>query len=147
VPRYVLDTNLYITADRDADWGEEMSRFLSSHLPSIYLHGVVAQELLAGALDLRREKLVRDNLIAPFERRGRTIVPSFSTWARAGQIASKLVQRKLLSPGGFKRSFMNDCVLAASCRAEGITLITLNRADFELIGRVEPIDVVLPWPD
>jgi predicted nucleic acid-binding protein len=124
-----------------------MNRFLSSHLPSIYLHGVVAQELVAGAVDLRREKLVRENLIAPFERRGRTITPSFSAWARAGQIASKLVQQKKLSPGGFKRSFMNDCILAASCRAEGLTLITLNQADFELIGRVEPIEVVLPWPE
>lgn len=146
MPRYVLDTNLYITADRDASWASEMNQFLSSHLPSIYLHGVVVQEMLAGAIDARREKLVWESLIAPFEQRGRTIVPDFRAWARAGQIISKLIQQKRVSPGGFKRSFLNDCVLAASCRAEGLTLVTLNRADFELIGRVEPISVVQPWP-
>lgn len=144
--RYVLDTNLFITADRDAAWAEEMNRFLSSHLPSIYLHGVVAQELLAGAIDQRREKLVLDSLITPFEKRGRTIVPDFRSWARAGQIVSRLIQKKHVSPGGFKRSFLNDCVLAASCRAGGLTLVTLNRADFDLIGKVEAFDVVQPWP-
>jgi predicted nucleic acid-binding protein len=143
---YVLDTNLYITADRDEAWAEGLARFVSAYLPSVHFHGVVAQELLAGAIDARRERLVTESLITPFAKRGRVVAPSFASWTRAGQIVSKLIQRKLMSPGGVKPSFLNDCVLAASCRLEGITLITLNRSDFELIRRVEPVEVADPWP-
>lgn len=64
----------------------------------------------------------------------------------AGRIATRLVQRKLMSPGGFKRSFFNDCVLAASCRERGLTLITQNRNDFDLIRKVQPFDYTEPWP-
>lgn len=55
-------------------------------------------------------------------------------------------QRKLMNPGGFKRSFFNDCVLAASCRECGLTLITQNRNDFDLIRKVHPFDYTEPWP-
>jgi predicted nucleic acid-binding protein len=146
VKQYVLDSNLYIEADRDESAAEEMDRFLMRFLPSVHLHGVVAQELLAGAIDERREKLVHDSLIEPFERRGRVVAPSFGAWKRAGGIISRLVQQKRLSPGGFNRSFMNDCVLAASCRESGLTLVTRNVKDFNLIRKVESVEVVGPWP-
>ncbi|MBI2361440.1 MAG: PIN domain-containing protein, partial [Deltaproteobacteria bacterium] len=138
--RYVLDANVYIAADRDPSFAEELDRFTSAYLPSIHLHGVVAQELLAGAIDRRREALVEESLVLPFERRGRLITPSFRAWKSAGRIMTQLVQRKLMSPGGFKRSFPNDCVLAASCREAGLTLITLNREDFDLIRKVHPFE-------
>ena len=52
-----------------------------------------------------------------------------------------------MSPGGFKRSFLNDCLLAASCREVGATLISLNREDFELIRKVLRFEFTEPWPD
>ena len=145
--RYVLDSNVYVEADRSVSAAEELDRFLMRFLPSVHLHAVVAQELLAGALDARREKLIHDSLIEPFERRGRVVAPSFGAWTRAGRIISRLVHQKRLSPGGFSRSFTNDCVLAASCRESGLTLVTRNAQDFALIQRVEPVDVVGPWPE
>jgi len=147
VRRYVLDTNLYIRADRDAGWAEELERFTASMLPMISLHAVVAQELRAGAADRRRERLIQDSLIRPFEKRGRVVVPGFGTWKRAGIILARLVQRRLMSPGGFARSFVNDCVLAASCREQGLVLITANLNDFALIRRVEAVEVIAPWPE
>lgn len=144
--RYVLDTNLYIRADRDPAWAEELERFVSSRLPLISLHAVVAQEMLAGAIDRRRERLVQESLIDPFEKRRRVVTPDFATWKRAGVVLARLVQRRLISPGGFSRSFVNDCLLAASCREHGLVLITENRDDFAWIRRVEPVDVVGPWP-
>jgi predicted nucleic acid-binding protein len=146
VKRYVLDTNLYIRADRDAEWAEEMGRFLSAFLPSIYLHAVVAQEMLAGALDARREKRIQESLIAPFERRRRLVTPRFGAWKRAGVVMGRLVQRGLMSPGGFAPPFVNDCLLAASCREDGLVLVTGNVDDFALIRHVEPIQVTEPWP-
>ena len=52
--RYVMDTNVYVAADRDIEWAEELERFSTTHLPFIHFHAVVAQELLAGAIDQRR---------------------------------------------------------------------------------------------
>ncbi|CAN5737533.1 hypothetical protein BH23GEM7_BH23GEM7_39360 [soil metagenome] len=144
--RYVLDTNLYIRADRDQSFAEELDRFVSAFLPSVSLQAVVAQEMLAGAIDARRQKLILESLIEPFEKRRRVVVPRFGTWKRAGAIMARLVQRKLMSPGGFGRSFVNDCLIAASCREEGLTLITSNGEDFSLIRRVEVLEVVEPWP-
>ena len=42
--RYVLDTNVYVAADRDVGWAEELARFSSAYLPFIHFHAVVAQE-------------------------------------------------------------------------------------------------------
>jgi predicted nucleic acid-binding protein len=41
---------------------------------------------------------------------------------------------------------VNDCLLAASCREEGLVLITNNVNDFAIIRRVEAIEVAEPWP-
>jgi predicted nucleic acid-binding protein len=147
VVRFALDTNLYIHAGRDPARAHELERFTTAYLPSIYLHAVVAQELLAGVPDRRREKLVEESLIAPFERQGRVITPSFEAWKQAGIILSKLVQKGFISPGGFKRSFLNDCILAASCREGGVTLITNNKGDFDLIRKVQRFEVAGPWPE
>jgi predicted nucleic acid-binding protein len=147
VKRFVLDTNLYIGADRDLARAEELERFLTAFLPAVYLHSVVVQELLAGAIHGAREKLVLESLIEPFERRGRLITPTYASWKAAGLIMAKLVQRRLLSPGGFKRSFQNDCLLAASCREQGLVLISANRDDFALIQRVHSFTLEAPWPE
>lgn len=144
--RYLLDTNLYVRAARDAEWADELARFLSSNLPAIYLHAVVAQELLAGAVDARRGKWIEERLIRPFEKRGRVVTPRFGTWKRAGGILSHLVREKRMSPGGFGRSFVNDCLLGASCREDGFVLITWNVRDFELIQGMERFEVSAPWP-
>ena len=147
MPRFVIDTNLYVEADRDLARAEELERFSTAYIPFIHFHAVVAQELLAGAIDRRRERLVEESLIQPFERRGRVLTPSFAAWKAAGRILSQLVQRKLMSPGGFKRSFLNDCVLAASCREVGATLVTLNRDDFRIIEKVMRFEFTEPWPE
>ena len=144
--RYVLDTNVFIAADRDPEWARALERFSMTHLPFLHVHAVVAQELLAGAVDRRREKLIEESLVAPFEGRGRIVTPSFRAWKEAGRILARLVQKKLLSPGGFKRSFLNDCLLAVSCREEGLTLVTRNREDFDLIRRVHVFSYAEPGP-
>lgn len=145
--RYVLDTNLYIEAGRNRDRAEELARFVSAQLPLIHMHAVVAQELLAGAVDAGKTRLVERGLVRPFEQRGRVVTPSFGTWKRAGSIMARLVQTKQMSPGGFGRSFVNDCLLAASCREGGLTLVTRNTRDFELIRGVEEFELVGPWPE
>lgn len=144
--KYVLDTNLYISAIRDQAASEALDRFASENLPSIYLHAVVVQELLAGAIDVQKEQAVQSALISPFERRGRIVTPTYRSWRRTGEIIARLLQKRLLQPGAVPRSFQNDCLLATSCREAGVTLVTNNLRDFELIQQIEPVDVAAPWP-
>lgn len=146
VRKYVLDTNLFIAADRDAAFGEEVAAFYETHLPYTYFHAVVAQELLQGAIDERRGAEIRRGYVRPFEARRRVITPAFSAWARSGEVVAALVRRKVVSAAGITRSFLNDVLLAVSCREAGVTLVTRNVEDFERIRRVERFDFIAPWP-
>jgi hypothetical protein len=51
VAKYVLDTNLYLAANRDRMAAEALVRFYGTYLPVTSLHATVAQELMLGALD------------------------------------------------------------------------------------------------
>ncbi len=144
--RYVLDTYLFIEAARDRAKAEEVMAFSSAFLPFLYFHAVVAQELLAGARTARWRKQLGELVIGPYLRRGRVVVPSFAAWRRSGEIVAELVVAKVLPAGGVARSFANDALIAASCREEGLTVVTRNAGDFELIARVEPVRWTEPWP-
>lgn len=143
---YVLDSNLYIEAARNRLKAEELASFSSAFLPQLYFHAVVAQELLAGATSNRWRREIERGVVGPFERRGRLVTPTFKAWKRSGQIVADLIERRRLSAGGVARSFLNDVLLAVSCREAGLTLVTNNAADFELIAEVEPVRFSGPWP-
>jgi predicted nucleic acid-binding protein len=144
---FILDTNLYIVADRESAQAEALYEYYSRHLPQTHLHAVVVQEMLAGAITPVRARQLHASLIEPFERRQRLVVPDFATWKRTGEILARLVDRRLIAPGSFRRSFVHDVMLAASCRQFGHTLVTANLRDFELIRKVERFEFVPPFPD
>ncbi|CAN5328024.1 hypothetical protein BH23GEM4_BH23GEM4_21110 [soil metagenome] len=143
---YVVDSNLYIEATRNADAAAELRVFYAHSRARVHLHSVVAQELLAGATNPGLKRKTHAEFIKPFEIVGRIITPTHRAWKRAGEIMAELVRAGRLSPGGFGRGFVNDCVLAASARERGFVLVTRNRRDFELIRTVERAEVVAPWP-
>lgn len=143
---YVLDTNLYIEAARDPAAAAGLSAFVLEMLPRVHLHAIVVQELMVGARDRRARARVRRELVEPFERRRRVVVPSWAAWKRSGEIVAELVARKRLSAGGVPRSFLADALLAASCREAGAVLITRNAADFRRIAEIERFEWSEPWP-
>lgn len=143
---FILDTNLLIGALRDEAKAEDLERFYEESLPFTFLHAIVAEELLAGAIGPRNARTIEQSYIAPFERRNRLVVPTYGTWKRTGQIIAQMIERKLTSTS-FKRSFVNDVMLAASCRESGHTLITSNTSDFERIRKVEQFKFVAPYPE
>jgi predicted nucleic acid-binding protein len=143
---YVVDTNLYVEALRSDAAAVDLDGFYAEHLPRVHLHSVVAQELLGGGIDPRAARRIFRGFIKPFEAVGRIITPTHRAWKRAGEIMAELVRAGRLTPGGFGRGFVNDCVLAASAREHGFVLVTRNTRDFELIRSVEPAEVVAPWP-
>lgn len=144
--KYVVDTNLYIEASRSDEAADALKEFYARFLPHVHLHSVVAQELLAGAVAPALERDTQAGYLDPFEAVGRVITPTHRTWKRAGAIVVRLVRAKRLSHAGIPRSFLNDCLLAASSREYGFVLITRNASDFDLIRSIEPMDVLPPWP-
>lgn len=103
------------------------------------------QELRAGARASELEAL-RALVFAPFERRGRLFTPSHDAWKRAGATLSALAEQEGLELRNVSRGFVDDVMLAASCREAGIVLVTANVRDFTRIARVAPFDFVAPWP-
>lgn len=142
----LLDSNIYIHAFNDSEFGDSFQAFHRRHLPRILLSAVVVHELLVGAgTPVGRRRLVR-GLVEPFRTRGRIHVPSMATWAGAAEM-----DRRLRELGGYRaslaqRSFGHDLLLAASARELGATLVTKNLKDFAVIGRAVPIRVAGPWP-
>lgn len=69
------------TETETVERAEELIRFQSAFLPFARLHAVVAQELLAGAVNTKRGRQIHEFYIALFEARERVVTPSF----RAGR--------------------------------------------------------------
>ncbi len=141
--RYTVDTNLYIDALRTAEGKAALSAFHSAYAPFEHLSAVVAQELRAGVRAAAAAKL-EAAILAPFERRGRLVTPTYDAWKEAGRVLGELIV-----PSGrstVSRSFVNYVLLAMSCRESGIVLVTKNVADCARIAAVRSFDFVPPWP-
>lgn len=140
---HVVDTHLYIDALRTEAGRHALNEFQSAFAPFLHFSAVVAQELRAGVRAADGPRL-EASVFAPYERRGRLIAPSYAAWKETGRVLAELV-----APSGWRsvtRSFVNDVLLAMSCREAGAVLVTANWADFARIARVRPFDFVAPWP-
>lgn len=147
MPKYVIDTNLYVEALTTDEGNEALVAFQRRCAPFLFQHSTVAQEILAGARDEAGYRDYHEDWVAPFEDLGRVITPSHESWMRAALIMVRLVETGKMSPGGFSRSFLNDCLIAASAREHGFVLVTSNTTDFALIRQAEArLEFVAPWP-
>lgn len=140
---YVVDTNLYIDAIRTDVGKAALGAFLTAFAPVVHMSAVVAQELRAGVRGTAATRL-EAAFIAPFERRERLITPSYGAWKEAGRVLSELVSTAAWA--SVTRSFVNDVLLAMSCRESGAVLVTRNVADCERIAKVRRFDFIPPWP-
>lgn len=134
----VLDTNVYLDADRDAELARRIAAWLAAQSDAIGVSSVVVGELLVGiASPAERTRLLRrtvGTVDAP-----NVLTPDHADWLAAGDALCRL--------GGDAatrgRSFWNDLLIAASCARAGATLLTRNTADFQRIQRVIPVAVRL----
>jgi predicted nucleic acid-binding protein len=144
--QYVLDTNCFIDAARDATFRAAFSRFCEEAAPGLLLSAVVAAELRAGASDRKaRERLERE-VLAPYFRRGRILTPSARSWEALGEILAVLGERQGLRPEQTPRSFVFDVLVAQSCREVGAVLVSRNTDDLERIAKITPFEFVAPFP-
>jgi predicted nucleic acid-binding protein len=147
VTRYVLDTDLYIRASRDPEAVDQLQRFYARQSPFCYLSSVVLHEVLVGARNRRHAAAIRQALAQPFQRTGRIVTPSAAAWTMAAETVARLAWDKGLARNAVSRSFVNDVLIAASCREHGLTIITENDRDFKRIQRLVAFSFVAPWPD
>ncbi len=129
-----LDTNVYVSALRSRERLPELKRLLLRIGTRIRVSAVVALELRAGALTRAHEDAVEE-LFAPYVSRARLLVPSFECFVQAGRVLSAIAQKERTPLADAPRSFVNDVLLAASCRENDVTLMTANARDFTAIQR------------
>lgn len=141
--KIVLDTNVYVEAMRRQDAAAALEEWQRRHSPFLWLHAVVAAEVLAGAGDELTWRRWRARWMAPAEAVRRVITPRYSSWIRATRIISRLVAANGISRP-VKQSFLRDCLIAATARETGHAIVTHNRADYETIAGVEPGLEILP---
>lgn len=135
--KFVLDTNVYIHAMRDAEAGSELAAWQRRMAPRIYQHAVVISEILIGAKDEVTLERWRRRWILPSELLHRVITPSYASWLRAARTVTRLVAAKHVQASHVRSGLFNDCLLAASSHDHGYTIVTYNTADFALIAGVD----------
>lgn len=144
--KYVLDTNLYIRAYRSHPDAEALRSFYRAHNPVTYLSSVVLHELLVGATTPARAREIREEIASAFHRTKRVVTPSGEAWTQAAEIVAQLGWSNALDRTSIPRGFINDVLIAASCREHGLTLVTENMKDFRRIRQRLTFDFVAPWP-
>ena len=142
--KYVLDTNCFIDASRDAETGAALEAFSAREASRLYLSAVVASELRAGASHGRAtlERVV----FGPYLRRGRVLIPSLQAWDALGNTLATLAEREGLVLAQVPRGFVLDILIAHSCRELGAVLVSSNTRDLTRIARVFTFEFMAPYP-
>jgi predicted nucleic acid-binding protein len=146
-PKYVLDTQLFISAFRDPVANEALQQFHGVFSPFEHLSVIVAQELRAGVQRSRDGKALERNVLKVFMRTNRTITPSAAAWHRSGTLLAEMGRKEGLEIARVSKAFANDVLLALSCREAGCVLVTDNERDFQRIRRFVQFDFTKPWPN
>jgi len=147
VRKYALDSNCYIDALREPSARAALEAFSAKEAPRLYLSSVVAAELQAGARSSRDRKLLMEQVLAPFYRRGRILTPTAAAWDALGLTLSRLRAEGSLDLASVTRGFVFDVLIAFSCREAGIVLVTRNTRDMERIRSVFRFEFVAPFPN
>ncbi len=145
--KVVLDTNCFIDAGASDAAYATFEDFTTRAAPRLYLSSVVSAELRAGAPRPAERKQLEDQVLHPFERRGRTVTPSAAAWRALGVVLANLVRDEGLVLRRVKRSFVFDILIAYSCREIGALFISGNTHDLDRIARVFAFDYAAPYPD
>jgi predicted nucleic acid-binding protein len=145
--KYALDTNIFIDGFRNEDAQAEVFAFLNRALPFTYLSAVVMQELAAGARTAQAARDVQRGVFEPFERRRRVFAPSATAFVASGRVLAAIAAREGWQVFDENPSLVNDALIAASCREQGITLITKDEDFTRLSLFVRGFRYAVPWPE
>jgi len=93
---------------------------------------VVLSELSRGAT-----KETEIHFIKMLAKNHPILTPTEKNWSESGAILSKIYKKTGFLPEKL-RSLHFDVLIALTARSYGATVITSNRADFEIIGKFKP---------
>jgi predicted nucleic acid-binding protein len=144
--KYTLDTNVFIDGFRNEEAQADVFAFLNRALPFTYLSAVVMQELVAGARTAEAARAVQRGVFEPFERRRRVFAPSSAAFTASGRVLAAVAGREGWQLLDENPSLLNDALIAASCREQGITLITKDGDFKRLAPFVKGFRCAAPWP-
>jgi predicted nucleic acid-binding protein len=144
--KFALDTNIFIDAFRSEDDHAEVLSFLKRALPFTFLSAVVMQELAAGARTSETAREVQRGVFEPFERRRRVFAPSTDAFVASGRALAAIAEREGWRLLDENPSLLNDALIAASCREQGITLITKDSDFKRLASFLKGFRYAEPWP-
>jgi predicted nucleic acid-binding protein len=144
--KYTLDTNIFVDGFRNEQAQAEILAFLDRGLPFTYLSAVVMQELAAGARTAAAARELQQAVFEPFERRRRVFAPSAAAFVSSGRVLASVAAKEGWQLLDDNPSLLNDALIAASCREQGMTLITRDQ-DFERIAAfLKGLRYIEPWP-
>ena len=103
-------------------------------------------ELAAGARTHEVARDVQRGVVEPFERRRRVFAPSSAAFAESGRVLAAVAASEGWQLLDDKPSLLNDALIAASCREQGITLITKDGDFKRLAPFVKGFRYAAPWP-
>jgi len=144
--KYTLDTNVFVDGLRHENGQAELLAFLKRALPFTYLSAVVMQELAAGARSSRAAREVEQGVCEPFRRRGRVFAPSSGAFKASGHALAAVARREGCQFFDENPSLLNDALIAASCREQGMTLITRDSDFKRLASFIKGFHYTAPWP-
>lgn len=143
---YVIDTNLYIRALHDAGFAADLERFQQAALTRLWLSAVVAFEIMVGAVSDAHSECYERWVLRPFRGRNRVLAPDEASWRLAARMHREIRALRGFEAKLAQRSFLNDMLIAATCRQVGATLLTANRSDYELLNRVVGVRYLTHFP-
>jgi predicted nucleic acid-binding protein len=144
--KFVLDTNCFVDASRSESEATALAEFCAWAAPGLYLSAVVAAELCAGARSAKDRRTLQRQVLAPYSRRGRLLIPSAAAWEALGTTLATLVENEGLALREVRRSFVFDILIARSCRDVGATLVSRNSGDLLRIAKAFSFEFVAPYP-
>ena len=134
----VLDTPVYVRATRLGTPALLDSR---RYAEPVYYSAVVAEELYVGARN-QAERRQWDRLWRAFQQMRRLVVPAGTDWREAGTVLSQVGQQFGYEQVGRGR-LTNDALIGVSAYRLGLTIVTTNRRDFELLARYRPFRLLV----
>lgn len=131
----ILDTSIYI-----GHWERGLYEELLASIRRSFIvrhSAVVLSELRRGARTRRAQDLVNGlSRLAVVQWE-----PTAADWWEAGRIIRDIGDEHSWGPA-MRRDFQNDALIALTARRHGATVVTANRADFELLSRAARITIV-----
>jgi predicted nucleic acid-binding protein len=123
----ILDTNVYIGHWEKGWYDEALGNVRQAYV--VRHSAVVLSELRRGART-GAAAVVVENLL---KRATVVWTPQASDWWEAGRLIRKLADARSWDRNK-RRDFQNDALIALTARRHGATVVTANRAEFELLS-------------